>query len=215
MAINPNPSRENKNTLYLAVSGGGKSQALKQNKEVPRRGVRHLLFDPNHDHKATRVKGDARKFAQVVAKAIKSGKGFRLAWDVEPTPENLDAFCHVVYLALDGRHETFVTCEEIAAASESAGRATTWARRLMNEGRKYGLVFHGTSQKPQEIPKTFYDQCPHKWVGQQMTRNQRRKMADEIGATVDDIASLESLEFLVSDGSAKAPRRVQLTYKNT
>ena len=38
MARNPNPRQPNEHTLYLGKSGSGKSQALKQNGAIPKRG---------------------------------------------------------------------------------------------------------------------------------------------------------------------------------
>ncbi len=73
MAKNPNTSLYNVNTLYLACSGGGKSQALKQNKTIPRQGVRVLLWDIDHDHAANRFE-NMPEYIRAVKSAIKSGQ---------------------------------------------------------------------------------------------------------------------------------------------
>lgn len=214
---NPNPQLPNRNTLYLACSGGGKSQAVKQNPDIPAAGARVLLFDPHQDHQASRVRGPVAKFAQVVGQGLlvaeQTGRGFRLAWDAEPTPDNFEQFCRVVLAALDGRHLTHVIAEEINCYSERSGAAPPMAKRLMNEGRKYGLRFHGTSQKPQEIPKTYYDQCPVKWIGQQKSMRLRKQFAEELGIEPADIAGLNPLEFWIDDGTAAPAVKRVLTFK--
>jgi hypothetical protein len=211
---NPNPKRSNKNALYIAMSGAGKSQALKQNQEIPASGARVLLFDPNHDHQAARVRGGVGKFAATVMQGIDSGRGFRLAWDTAPTVDNFEAFCRVVMAALDGDHETYVLAEELSLYNERIGKAAPMAAAMMNTGRKYGLIFHGTTQRPTEIPKTYYSQCETLWIGRQKTMAACKAMAAELSVSWEALKNLPDLTFYLDKPGAGGPELVTLQYQD-
>lgn len=213
MAVNPNPSLPNRNALYLARSGGGKSQAVKQNREIPSRGARVLLWDISHDHKAEHIDSKA-EYKRAVIAAIKWGRGFRLAYSGGNGVDDFEWWCSVVWAALDGNHITYAIAEELSAVCASAAKASPVAAVLLNQGRKYGMRFHGVSQKPQEISKTFYDQCEVLHIGQQRGANIRR-FSRELGLSDDDIGGLEPLEFWRLDASLNGgePERYRLRYK--
>ncbi len=207
MAINPRPVLPNKNTLYLARSGGGKSQALKQNPELPRNGVRVILWDKSHDHKAHHY-DNKRAFVRALMAGLESGKGFRIAFDGGVDVEDYEWWCQTVWHALDGNRLTYVVVEELSEVCISTAKASPEAARLLNQGRKYGMRFHGTSQKPQEISKTYYDQCPLKWIGPQIGAN-IKKFARETGRAESEIAALDDLQFLVWDGRDGQPKAIK------
>lgn len=205
MAVKPRPSLPNKNTLYLARSGGGKSQALKQNREIPKSGVRVILWDKSHDHKAQHY-DNKRAFIRALLSGLESGKGFRIAFSGGVGVEDFEWWCKAVWVALDGHNITYVIVEELSEVCLSVAKASPEAARLLNQGRKYGMRFHGTSQKPQEISKTYYDQCPYKYIGPQIGANVK-KFAKEIGESDSRVAGLYDLEFLVFDGRKSIERR--------
>ncbi|WP_419810686.1 hypothetical protein [Bacterioplanoides sp.] len=214
MAKNPNPSLPNRHTFYSGVSGSGKSQALKQNPDFPKTGVRCLIWDHSNDHaKGTRYYSNKNQFIDAVKKAVKSGKGFRIGWNGESDPAAMEWFCAVAWAILDGGKPTYIILEELAAAVETVGRASPNMRRLFNEGRKYGAVLHPVTQRPQEIPKTVYDMCAIFWVGMQKNTN-IKKFSGVIDVPESDIKSLTNLEFYHYDETSGQPaRRVQLKYK--
>ena len=199
--INENASRSNRHTIYLAKSGAGKSQALKQNKEIPAKGARVFLWDTNNDHKANRFR-TKEAYLKATIKAIASKKGFRLAFtgggDSGDIIKDYEWWCSVVLAALDGNHETFIIVEELAAVSPSAHKATKNAAIMMNQSRKYGGIFHGTSQRPEEVAKTFTDNCEVVYIGQQKTHN-ANKYSKKFGIPEEKIKQLNPLEFYVSD----------------
>lgn len=209
---NPDPSRSNRGTLYLACMGGGKSQALQQNPAIPKKGERVILWDHAGDHAGLHVT-TRKAFVSALRTALKRGGGFRIAWAGAADVETFEWFCSVVWRVLDGRYRTVLIVEELAAVCPSAGRATQYAALLLNQGRKFGLEFHGTSQRPQEVAKTFYVNCPIKYIGQQMGYDMQRKMGREIGLKPEDIAALKPLEFYRHDGTAARPELVRMKYK--
>lgn len=195
---NPNPVLPNKNTLYIGRSGAGKSQALKQNKDVPKSGVRVVLWDTNEDHKATRFY-DMSMFLKALKLAhinyLKTKKGFRIAFCGDDSIKNYNTFCSAVLSMLDGRFLTYVIVEELAAVCLTAQKAPPIPARMMNQGRKYGMIFHGTTQRPQEISKTYFTQCEVLYAGAQTSLAQQKKIADELGVRVADVAALGDLQF--------------------
>jgi len=221
MAVNPNPVLSNRNTLYLADSGGGKSQALKQNREIPKAGARVVLFDTNEDHKASRFYEPGR-FGRALVAGVRSGRGFRVAYCGSPflriNGKNFDVhewFCELVFSLLDGRKMTYIIDEEISGSVNSVNKAPPNYARLMNQCRKFGGVYHGTTQYPTEIPKTVYKGCHVKYVGMQAPET-CGYVAKAAGVKAEDLGELVPLEFYVCD-SGKVPgdrvRKLKLKYK--
>ncbi len=215
MAKNPNPKQPNEHTLYIGKSGSGKSQALKQNKAIPRRGVRCLLWDVSHDHeKGTTYYSSKNDYINALKRALKSGRGFRLGWDGDSSSETFEWWASVVWAVLDGTRATYVVIEELARVVETVGRAAPNLRKLYNEGRKYGARIHAVTQRPQEIPKTVYDQCECFWVGMQKGPNIKR-FAELLDTSPDQVRALKPLEFYhLDESSGEAAKLKKLTYQN-
>lgn len=164
MAIHQNPSLPNRHTGYIACSGYGKSQALKQNPDIPKRGARVLLWDPDEDHQATHYT-HWKSYVQAVRKAMYSGYGFRLAWAGEVSQEQFEKFCQLCWVCLDGRRALFIIIEELADVQKSAGKASNWFGQLCRKARKYYGILHWTSQRAEEIPNTVLTQTENFWIG--------------------------------------------------
>ena len=206
LASNPNTRLDNRHTLYLGESGSGKSQALKQNPAASGRGHGWVAWDAGADHKATRV-DNLVDFHRLLVAGIKSKRGYRVA--VTPSIENRNAeyheeFCRIVWAALSGRRRLICIDEELASVASRPGKADRFHGLLLREGRKYGLEYHGTSQTPQEIPKTIYRECKTLWVGGS-DRDAIDYVARRIGVGVDDIAGLKPLELYRYDRRAAKP----------
>lgn len=213
MARNPNPKQPNEHTLYLGKSGSGKSQALKQNGALPKRGARCLLWDVSHDHdKGTTYYSNRNAYIDAIRRAVASGRGFRLGWDGDSSPEAFEWWAAVVWAVLDGNKPTYVVIEELARVVETVGRAAPNLRKLYNEGRKYGARIHAVTQRPQEIPKTVYDQTERFWIGQQKGPNVK-KFAELLDVPPENVADLLPLQFWHLDESSGQPaKKVQLKY---
>lgn len=211
MAINPNTGHSNNNTLYLACSGGGKSQALMQNKNIPTRAARVLLWDIDHDHKAHRFES-MKEFHRAVIAGVRSGQGFRIAYSGADTLENFETFNRIAWAALDGNKKTFVIIEELADVSPSIGKALPEFGRLLRKGRKFGAELHLTTQRGAEIPKTAYTQCLTKYIGQQQGRDVKT-MAEVAGVSPAQITALRALEFYRNDSGPEPGALVRFRYK--
>lgn len=192
MAINPDTSHSNQNTCFIAMSGFGKSQALKQT--IPQRGARVVLWDPDNDHKAHHY-SDKREFVAVLIAAAKSGRGFRIAWDGQVDVETFEWWCSVVWQLLDGNKKLYIVVEELADVSESAAKASFYWGQLNRKVRKYGGVLMWTTQRSQEVSKTAYSQCAIKYIGYPNDGANLKDLAKMVDVPEDDLKALKPLEF--------------------
>jgi hypothetical protein len=212
--IPPNPSTKwpNNHTMYVACSGGGKSQAAMQNPSIPKKGARVILWDQAGDHPGLHFT-DRKSFVSALRMGLQRGGGFRIAWAGDDDIDTFEWFCSVVWRVLDGRYKTYLMVEELAAVSPSPFKATYWAGKLLNQGRKYGLEFHGTTQFPQEVAKTFYRNCLTKYIGMQLDDDMHRKMGKLVGVPPTAIAALEPLQFYLRLPTPDPAKLVKLKYK--
>ena len=208
---NPNTAHKNRNTLYIAKSGGGKSQALAQNPAIPQTGGRVIMWDAAGDHPGLHFES-RQKFIKALTKGIRSGRGFRVAY-AGSSVEEFEWWCEVCWSVLDGDYLTHLFAEELSQVSPSVAKASPNAAVLLNQLRKYGGIFHGTTQKPQEVAKTFFDQCDHKYIGVQKGEAMCKKMAREIGLQPEQIASLNDLQFYHDCPELAEPELITLKYK--
>lgn len=210
MAINQNTSHKQENTLYLACSGGGKSQALYQSKAIPKRGARVVLFDPDSDHPATRFDTLSGFKAGLIA-ALKSGGGFRVAYSGEADVKIFEKWCQMIWAILDGSKVTYIIIEELATVTETVTKATRYFGLLLNRGRKYGAKIHMTTQRGTEICKTAYIQSAYKLVGVQEGAD-IEKMAKLCAIRPEKIRELSELEYWYKKAGPHEPERIKLKY---
>lgn len=197
MAINPNTAWNNQHNLYLAASGGGKSQAIKQNKAIPGRGVRVVAWDVDEDHNVRHFYNRA-DFARALLAGCRSGRGFRIGYAGECDVKSFEWWCALVFAALDGNVATHVIIEELADVSQSIGKASPAFGQLLRRGRKYGAIVHAASQRGTEISKTVFTQSARHWVGIQEGTDVDR-MARLCAVEPAKIRSLKPLEFLYKE----------------
>jgi hypothetical protein len=102
--------------------------------------------------------------------------------------------------------------EELARCVTTISKADPQLRKLYNEGRKYGAIVHAVTQRPQEIPKTVYDQTERFVIGQQKSTNIKR-FAEVLDIQPEQIKALKPLEFWFFDeSSGEDARKIQLKY---
>lgn len=203
MAIRPDTQHSNRHTGYLAASGYGKSQALGQNPDIPAKGARVLMWDPDEDYRATRFT-DRKKFVRAVSACIRSGKGFRLAWSGTGDVDTFEWFCQVVWAALDGEHLTYLIIDELSTVQPSSGKATPAFGELCRRGRKYGLIMHWCSQRSEEISKTVFTQTQSYWIGypnDTCPPGGVAKLARIARCHVDDLYALQPLQYYQKKGT--------------
>ena len=170
MAVNENTLLPNRHQLYLATSGFGKSQVLKRKGSIPKSGSRIVLWDTNRDHEFTDTgKRNAYLFTSLseclraMERGHNSGKGFRIGYAGDASPDAFEVFSHGVWEILDGNKLTYIIVEEYSDCCRNAGplsqRLDHYHRKLWTQGRKYGAIIHATSQRPQMISKDSLGQA--------------------------------------------------------
>ena len=191
MARHENPERPNRNTFICGTSGTGKSNVTRQ--LIKRAKIARLVaWDINKDHD---VKHRVYSLADFIDYLELNGHKarFSVAYSGPSTPDVFELWCAAVFAILDGDKLTGVICEELAAVT-NPGKAKLHLATLMNQGRKYGMVFWGVSQKPQEVSSTVYDQCNYFYVGR-LKRLGAKRIYDETDLHPDGIRQLPDLHF--------------------
>ena len=222
MAINENPSLPNRHCGYIATSGAGKSQALKQNPDIPRRGVRLVAWDPNRDHKNHCTLFEAHEFhafGKALQDGMRSGAGFRLGF-VGPQDDwkFFDRqFCRLVWAMLDGNRPTYVLLEELAAVQPSSGKAPPNCGVLFNQARKYHGMLHWTTQKPTDVSQTALMQSEYFYIGKpgkfcSDTRADQLARIAEVPGGRKGLQQLQPMEFFRVTPTES--RLVKIKYKN-
>lgn len=164
MAIRKNASLPNRHTGYIACSGYGKSQALKQNKDIPAKGARVLLWDTDEDHKCSHFE-DKLRFVRAVVAGMSSGRGFRIGWSGQIDVETFEWWSRIVWNCLDGKVPLYIIIEELADVQPSVGKASPVFGQVCRKARKYNGILHWTSQRSEEISKTVFSQTPSYYMG--------------------------------------------------
>lgn len=167
--INPNESWAAEHTVYIAETGGGKGSMIRGNPDIPKpeNGGRIVCWD-----RAAAYPGffyrEWNRFVDAYARALDSDCGFSIGYtgdDIKSKIEAHERWAGLVWNTADGSKRTYVIDEEQGGVHETVGKAKGYALEIMNEGRKWGLVWHGTAQRPQEIPKSIISQSKFKYFG--------------------------------------------------
>ena len=208
MAKNENTSLKNRHSLYLAKSGYGKSQTLIRKGGIPKSGARVVLWDNNRDHPAHQYSSLA-EFMRALARADKSGRGFRIAYTGDASPAAFEVWAHGVWEILDGNRETFALIEEYSDCCAGAGplsqKTAFYHRRLWTQGRKYGGIIHSTSQRPQLISKDALGNAGVIWAST-MDMSAAKRVAAEMDLRPEDLRGCGVGEFFYRDNGAPAQK---------
>lgn len=100
-------------------------------------------------------------------------------------------------------------------AKETNGPAGRLARRIVKEGRKYGIGALIVSQRPAEVDETILSQCGT-FVALRLSnsadRNQvKGTMPDSLGGLLDMLPVLRTGEAIVTGEAARLPMRVRIS----
>ncbi len=96
-------------------------------------------------------------------------------------------------------------------ANETTGFAKSMVRRIVKEGRKFGLGVMLVSQRPSEIDETILSQCGTLFALRINNATDRSRvkaaMSEGVSGIVDSLPVLRTGEAIVSGESAKLPIR--------
>lgn len=167
-----------------------------------------LLWDNNRDHKAHRF-ASLSEFAKAVSSADKSGRGFRIAYTGDTSPDAFEIWSAVLWEILDGNKLTYGLIEEYSDCCRNPGSLSQKKdyahRRLWTQGRKYGAILHATSQRPQLISKDALGNAGIIWASSMDTLAAKRIAAEmDIGA--DLLRACQAGEFFYRNNGAAAEK---------
>jgi hypothetical protein len=155
------------------------------------------LWDNNRDHKAHQF-DKLSDFARAVAKANQSGRGFRLAYTGEASPDAFEIWAAIFWEILDGNRLTYGVIEEYSDWCRGAGalsqRNDNYHRKLWTQGRKYGAILHATSQRPQLISKDALGNAGKIWASY-MDMLAAKRVAGELDISAAELRSCGRGEF--------------------
>lgn len=165
--INENVHHKNEHTLYLAETGHGKSSCMKKCSGIPASGARVVLYDPNRDHPAHRF-DTLPGFFRALARGHASGRGFRISYTGRGGVAVFEKVCEAVRAILDGNKRTYFVVEEYGSVSSPypiQPEKHPAHYDLWTQGRKYGLIIHAASQRPQNISKDALENAGRIYAG--------------------------------------------------
>lgn len=155
------------------------------------------MWDNNRDHPAHQFK-KLSAFFLALDKANKSGRGFRIAYTGDASPDNFELWSHGVWEILDGKKITYLLVEEYSDCCRGAGALSAgkdfYHRRLWTQSRKYGGIIHATSQRPQLISKDALGNAGQIWASSMDTRAAKR-VGDEIDISAGALRDLQPGHF--------------------
>lgn len=144
-----------------------------------------------------------------MARAVRSSSGFRLAYTGEASPDAFEIWSQILWEILDGNRTTYGVIEEYSDCCRGAGllsqKNDTYHRRLWTQGRKYGLVLHGTSQRPQLISKDALGNAGILWASN-MDIAAAKRVAAEMDIGMDELRSCNVGEFYYRNNGAPAEK---------
>jgi len=202
--INENNALDSEHTLYTAMTGGGKTAAVKKLGRV--KATDQVAFwDPHNDYRGSfkarevRTYTTFKAFRQAIAAGRKTSQGFKIALKVDETRKNFLAFCQIIWAYGDGQHPKrfHVVCEENPQVTESVGREKSIFGKLLQVGRKFGFILHVVGQRNTEMSKSVVSATPYKWVGMQEFINDAKRMGESIGKSTEEIMTLGKLEYFL------------------
>lgn len=162
----------------------------------------------NRDHEAHRF-DKLSELARAVAAADRSGRGFRLAYCGNPSPDAFEIWAGIYWAVLDGNKPTYGVIEEYSDCCRGAGLLSQKYdfnhRRLWTQGRKYGAIIHATSQRPQLISKDALGNAGRIWASS-MDSAAAKRVAAEMDLHMDDLKRCQVGEFFYRDNGNDAKK---------
>lgn len=213
MPDKPNESLSNNHTIFVASSGGGKTQAMVQKIKQIKGKKRLICWDTHASFKGKKLKN----IIELVEELIKNydNDDFCICYQGKGGEQNFKKFTDMIWEFARGDKITHVVVDELADCTESIGKDRTGFGNLLRGGRKFGLVVYSTAVSVAEIPNTVWRESRTKYIGQQDNMSDIKRCADAlIGVDQKDIKSLKPLEFLIKSSDNKVSKEV-INYKKS
>lgn len=187
MAINEDSSLPNRHRFTTAITGGGKTQAIKNLTKASKRAV---FWDPDNDHSC---KHYSDKQAFLVALKTVMAKGGRIGWNGDDDEKTFEWFMMCMWAALDGSKPLDIVIEEAADVGLKQSMPK-WTGKMWRRSRKYGGILTVGTQRVQEVPKSFITQAGETYIGIQRA-NDQHYIKRQTGLAPEKMGALDPLNF--------------------
>lgn len=196
MAKRKNEDHPNRHCAYVATSGFGKGNAIRNHPLYTKRTKRMIGWDPHEDFQLFEYRARSlREFYDELLSQAKEGKRISIALTMEKgSAEAVEIMCNMIWQILDGKYTTVFIYDEAASTDNKVAKAAEGLGTLAREGRKFGLVMLVAATRFQEISKTLFSGCSTKYMGAADYKD-AKAVGDTIGVSKEDIAALGIGEF--------------------
>lgn len=189
-----NESLPNKHTIYVASSGGGKTQAMAANLRAEKGKKRVIVWNPHGSFSGLQCRS-LPEFGRALQKH-KDQASFAICY--QGNKAGFEMFCRMVWAIARGDLVTHLVIDETAEVTESIGKDRSTMGEMMRGGRKFGLIIHTTAVSVAEIPNTIWRESKTKWIGTQDNISDLKRCADAlVDINVDALKALQPLEYYV------------------
>ncbi|WP_339718533.1 hypothetical protein [Marinomonas primoryensis] len=181
------PRLSNRHRFITAVTGGGKTQAIKN---LVKNAKRAVFWDPDNDHKCKHF-NDKQTFLAALKTVM--AKGGRIGWNGDDDEAHFEWFMMCMWAALDCTKILEIIVEEAA----DVGLKQTmpkWTGKMWRRSRKYGGILTVGTQRVQEVPKTFITQAAEIYIGIQRA-NDQHYIKRQTGLKPELMGTLDPLNF--------------------
>lgn len=181
--------------LFVGTTGSGKTYQIKRHRAL-RIAKRVLIWDPDGTYK---LKGMKRAKSADEIKQFLQGKpysfNFTISLEADTISEaEFEKFCAIALTVAHAKYPLAIIIEELADVARIGKASPNWGQ-LSRKVRKYGGIIIAASQKPQEIDKTFIDQCAVFGVGLLKTKTTRKYAAEMLDITEDELKTLKPMDW--------------------
>ena len=193
---NPNEALSNLHCVFVASSGGGKTQAM-ADKLRSVKGKKRVIFWDTH---SSFIGFECKTLAELGRALLenKDKKDFRICYQGKGGEANFKLFMQMLWEIRDGDLLTYIVVDEVADCTESIGKDRSGFGQLLRGGRKFGFIVYSTAVSVAEVPNTVWRESKTKFIGQQDNASDLKRCADVlVSHGVDDVQKLKPLEFLV------------------
>lgn len=207
MADFPDESLPNRHAVFVASSGGGKTQAMAATVAAYPGQKRVVCWDTHASFKGRVCKTISELSSALIQSYDKND--FCICYQGRGGESNFKKFAALVFEFARGDKLTHIVVDEVADCTESIGKDRSGFGELLRGGRKFGLIIYSTAVSVAEVPNTVWRESKTKFVGQQDNTSDLKRCADSlVTVSLDDIKQLKPLEFWIKTPDQQVKKQV-------
>lgn len=200
MAKNPSNRWSNKHACFTCASGNGKGILVTNSGYYPNDGCiaiydKYGEYNDGFGHLPCFSFKTRKSFSSNFLEAWRSGKPFVVSYspvDGDNTSEK-DWFGELMWAASDGDRRLHLLFEEFGRCVDSSGKDNSVTGEIVEGGRKFGIRAGFVFQRSATVPKTQWGNTSLKYIGAQEFSTDCKRISEQLGCSVSDVAELGRL----------------------